>query len=758
MKRASRVELAYVRRRLRPLRFTFLVAPKDTVQFLRAVEANTTLWGGRFNHIVPFSGEEDEVAQGYISAFDPDIVVYQGQAPNNIPVTKHQLISIADLLDPDDSGPPGMQTPPPGLSAVELYDDVYRNELRYLGDKTPQLVVPSAEGVMAPFVSACFGKFPDGKLSFVGHRFDRIGAVPRLVTAENFADTLFDSLTPLRLGATGLRVRRGPPIWFLPIDPENVEDLTWLWNLRACGLRVFPIPRNWEGALLKEVKQMISYHEPQPGVLQRTTCAKLVGRREEFSDLERLAKLVEAPANTLMLHPWLPRLWDRSMWSADGVRRFVPSAADDETEATLHDDGAVRFRSLDPKFVDSKFGARPRWANDISFRMHGRWDLAEVFPNDLPKAELLLTKDYHDLHSRIGRDGHVALCHSANELHHWHVPTGAQVVVDWLKGRGTAPEPSDAGRVADELIRVLDGPRGVSKVSYRSLLELFEKTQRKETRCVRYWTLLSALKILHSNRSDVAERHLQSLISAGILEVGLELGCDACKHHTWYSLDDLQETVRCACCLRVNDFPCHKPPSKNWAYRVKGPFALSGHAKGAYVVASALAFLADFGLSARTSWTTSLEMTRGGSKLESDFTLLWNDDEDEPPITVFGECKTFNSFNPEDIQRMADLGHQFPQAVIAFCTFREKLTDEEVSGIRALAESGRKDWNTPVLVLTMRELTSHSGVPHCWRDGSETAQRIAGTGRLLSNMTALCDATQQIYLGLPPSEGWPTHR
>src|ERR1700751_2040562 len=104
-------ELAYVAvsRRLRPIRFGFLVRPGDSDALLQTVQLNTCLWGGRFNPIIPVfqrlpEGWSDdllarhseisrqltthakkrlrrarinarEFARGYLDAFEPDYLV-----------------------------------------------------------------------------------------------------------------------------------------------------------------------------------------------------------------------------------------------------------------------------------------------------------------------------------------------------------------------------------------------------------------------------------------------------------------------------------------------------------------------------------------------------------------------------------------------------------------------------------------------------------------------------------------------------------
>ena len=75
--------------RVRPLRFGFVMKPNDPATLLRVIEANTCLWGGRFNFIIPVFGRiptryrdrpipgptAKQFRDGIIEAFEPDFLV-----------------------------------------------------------------------------------------------------------------------------------------------------------------------------------------------------------------------------------------------------------------------------------------------------------------------------------------------------------------------------------------------------------------------------------------------------------------------------------------------------------------------------------------------------------------------------------------------------------------------------------------------------------------------------------------------------------
>lgn len=173
-------------------------------------------------------------------------------------------------------------------------------------------------------------------------------------------------------------------------------------------------------------------------------------------------------------------------------------------------------------------------------------------------------------------------------------------------------------------------------------------------------------------------------------------------------------------------------------------------------------FLGDV-MRAQQTWVPSITLKRAGHKdLEADFAVLWRwprADEDQPWL-ILGECKTFGRFEAKDVRRMRDLGKAFPGAVLAFCTLRKGLEAEEKKRIGTLARTGRRHlradlWRNPILVLTGIELFGDSlGPPHCWKAHGGDFAKFAETYRGFGGLTELCDATQQLHLGIEPYWEW----
>jgi hypothetical protein len=140
----------------------------------------------------------------------------------------------------------------------------------------------------------------------------------------------------------------------------------------------------------------------------------------------------------------------------------------------------------------------------------------------------------------------------------------------------------------------------------------------------------------------------------------------------------------------------------------------------------------------------------GGTALQADAAAFWRGIRREG--ILFAECKTYDRFQAKDFMRMRQLAKTFPGAVLVFSTLRKSLSPQELKGITRIAKRGRKYWKSerpinPVLILTGTELLHFSRPPHCWEESLQKKfDHVYG-------LIAFCDATQQIYLNLPP---WQT--
>lgn len=240
------------------------------------------------------------------------------------------------------------------------------------------------------------------------------------------------------------------------------------------------------------------------------------------------------------------------------------------------------------------------------------------------------------------------------------------------------------------------------------------------------------------------------LVPKGVFKLGLSIQCPRCLRHSWFPLETVRDTFSCPRCL--NAFSALGTVENSaWTFKTAGPFSVPHYADGAYSVLLTLSFFDNRYFS--SLHTTPVLSFRAdgpdGTTLEADLASFWQDvafGERKHGI-LFGECKTYDRFRARDFKRMDQLAKNFPGAMLVFSTLRKSLAPEEIKAISRIAKRGRKHWRSerpinPVLVLTGTELLGHSKPPYCWE---ESLRKKFGHVR---GLIGLCDATQQIYLGL----------
>jgi hypothetical protein len=236
----------------------------------------------------------------------------------------------------------------------------------------------------------------------------------------------------------------------------------------------------------------------------------------------------------------------------------------------------------------------------------------------------------------------------------------------------------------------------------------------------------------------------------GAFKMGLRVRCIECQRQSWFPLESIRDTFTCPKCLTTFAAIGNLGESK-WCYKTAGPFSVPRYAEGAYAVILSLQLFGEHKLRLRATPAMSFVAEAPGKKvLEADFALFWQQVifGEETNGVLFGECKSYGPFEKKDYDRMRYLAKLFPGAVLTFSTLRKALSRKEIVEISKIAKAGRKYWKddrpiNPVLILTGTELFGDVAPPYSWDNAAK--RRFEHVHGLLD----LCDATQQLYLGLP---------
>lgn len=776
--------------KVRPLKFALLVEPGNSIQLLDAMRTACSFWGGSNFPIIPmhrrkprrWKNEHErgpsakEMILGLIDAYDPDkLIQFCNWTPEYLRGTGRELLDARELWKISEYSHP--YRPKYGIGVYQLLNDIFEEEFKYRKKYPTKVSIPAIPEKLKLFWTSIFGDYQNHIRSEVEKHYSDPLEIERITISENNFSSLIsgDILYPRRISSwklqdSGIGAGRGYCLYFL--DATNLDDITDYWNLRASGRAVFPMPRQFveDGTFRAEAIRFIE-EVAKHGVQDFSVAHLICSRSCKFDELSTFASGLEltpspdsdAKRSKYMLQRTYPRLWDEWARNKDGGVGDFYSTEKDSVRITELSASDIQINPLIPKFAgDNVFGNDAQCANELDFHFYGADDFfAEVYPRS---HGLHLTHAISSIASssdewRIGKYGIVKLVNQD-----WPesraIPTSESVLFAWLKDMGWEAELSTPGILAKQIYKRLNGhPRVLASKSTLGLIEYMNGGSVDRNGAPLNGKLLQEEREVSAGelRSRLGENwgpsnKLDHFIEHGVFRLGLRTKCPNCQRGSWFPLSSLREKLECPKCL--NDFPAAghiDKKSAEWHYRTAGAFSVPNFADGAYSVLLTLELLCErFSYGLKTTAVPSFTAKAPDrTPLEADLAMFWREvsGAEVTEGLLFGECKTYGKFLPRDFDRMQYICENFPGAIVVFSTFRDSLTDPEIRSAKRLAKAGRKHWKpghpvNPILVLTGNELFSARRPPECWAEPHRS--RFSAAHGLLS----LCDATQQIYLGM----------
>lgn len=761
---------------LRPIKLAFLVNPKDKESLMKAIEINTFLWGGMYNPIIPTyrripakweegpfkNPNAQSVVSGYLDNFDPDYIVPMGECadyPFDVGY-REKIEDVAEILAPIE----GDGTPKYGIGLFEVLNHFFHEEFKFQRRDPLDICLPCFGPHFRLFLSSVFGKLPENIDEIFWEHFAKpLDAKKTGCSASNYTEFLTSQKLFLRRMTQfhlNPRSRREWCIFFL--DATKPLDVMDYWNLCAIGWEVLPIPKQF--TQFDQTKRFVLdliKRNSNPKIRDYTTILKSRSISEEehqhFFHLLGISFFSEGEERSKVSFQTLyPRIWDEWVRGADHVECCKLEADTVEHDIST-DQETLRFKTLDPKFM-SRFGGHgtSRFANEIDLRLYGEKSLlAEVIPEGSVEPNRVMG-EFRLLDWRASRKSLVYLSRHSEWTVSLSLPQSEVIFTRWLKSRGWTAELSSAGRIAKQMVLQLGGVNGIGILAEEGIIQLLQKMNSSDGKTLAEEFVWAEIQKIPTqavyNKTEVAKRILNQLISAKVFQLGMKIQCPVCTKHSWYSVKGTDYELQCPSCLSAFPFP---PASKEvkWEYRTLGPFSTSNQADGVYTVLLTLRFFSDFSLlNGSTTPLMSFTTQKEGMKpLEADLALFFQESKFRNSKTevIFVECKTFNSFRQKDVNRMTDLGKAFPGTILVFAKLEEYLHEEEKAILCTLVNRSRKNRMNdrpfnPILILTGKELFWHSNFSEWWKEVG--GMRMAVNSR--KGMLELCDFTQQINLDM----------
>ena len=242
--------------RVRPLRVGFLVDPADRAGLFHAIELSTFLWGGSYNPIIPAYRRTpskweshrirhlplpSDIVEGYLTGFDPDLVVPVGICANRTFQVGNRDIVKADELIGDLKG---SASPRYGIGLIELLRDFIEKELKYKRNDDLQVSFPELPRAYGLFLASVLGVLPKKAQQIINKHFSDVSGILKVhVTLTRLPELIRSNIFfPRRLTSWELDKRPLHGAQLFVCDATSTQDIIDYWNLRAAGFYVVPIP------------------------------------------------------------------------------------------------------------------------------------------------------------------------------------------------------------------------------------------------------------------------------------------------------------------------------------------------------------------------------------------------------------------------------------------------------------------------------------------------------------------------------------
>lgn len=786
---------------LRPLRLGYLVNPREKQTVRDVMRMATTMWGGMMSPLIPvmkrlpaewnekhFAYGPPQISRGYIRFFEPDLLVQTkagqltslGLSEEPSWSANQRFFNFDNLIRKDHGLAADLNV---GTNISYIYQRLFDNEFQFKKRVDPA-IFHFAEGASddTAFFEAAFGYFPKSRqLSYFKSNYKQtFDAKQKPPTFETWRDMVKGAGYPLYYTVRDIELyfdRSDPSIFVF--DPSKPTDLIDFWNYRLFTREVLPVNVNWlagsRDLILRTIRQNHRLLPTNPnGVMIHTTIE--VSRSLKIDDVSRQLDLASAklPEHSVSMRGWYEPIWREPQ---NDERVFRPSAVtikQKSRQVQLTPSGEKRmmlqFPVQTPDFDFVQRGEGPSFVNVVKLRQYqSQKSIAEALP-----AATFSTRDSYPTRGRdqfVSREGYVTFHSFSHDSAYLNLPSPKGAITSWLEAKRITATPSDAGRVSEQVIASVGGLSGTNILRERGILEQLNSMARSRrewqdgsadeftdrTASVQAWirTLKPIQKKVFGNWKT-----LDRLVADGMLRLGLAPCCPHCTQENWYSLNDVADQLSCARCLKTYPFPQGNPDRKLFKYRVVGPFATPGYARGGYAVALTLRFLEqELGSMNAFTFSTGLELQHAGGRSETDFFAWYGknnlDRATRDPATVVGECKSFaaDSFKAADLARLRELATILPGSIIVAATLKDEFSDTETKALRSLAKWGWTQLQpSPLILLTGQELFSEGPLTTAWKESGGTRAMTAEKVRYIFDLVTLADATQQAVLGMSSEE------
>lgn len=195
------------------------------------------------------------------------------------------------------------------------------------------------------------------------------------------------------------------------------------------------------------------------------------------------------------------------------------------------------------------------------------------------------------------------------------------------------------------------------------------------------------------------------LLKKEIFRAGLSFECPSCQLAFWVSIDDVRTKATCEYCgHQFVVTPLLK--DRDWAYRRSGLFGRDDHQEGAIPVALTLQQIDTMHMEPEFLYTTAMALKRTASEslgCETDFVALISRPNHGRIEIAIGECKTRKTIDADDIAKLKSVADSFPSGSFTIYIVFAKLSEFSKEEIELLKRF-RQEQHYGVILMTAQDL------------------------------------------------------
>lgn len=717
--------------RYRPIRIGWCVRAGDSAAMREAMRLTFTMWGGRYNPIIPI--DDFEAASSLIQLFRVDVLwpVSDDEAVKEFikrfPHLPNPFFQD-ELFVPYSNGERSPQLLDIYHPIRRLYEEHFKNNPS--PDTTVTIFEWQAEDPLADVLLATLGAVPPVDVTGT----DYLGLLKQQLSAKTVALSPKEPL-PLFSGNNwsvsafcrafmqqhySVQNHWGHPGVFVG-NASDFDDLLTFWNLRATATslmfydpnqatRFEPSLTNWlellrarpKGRFESDNSIAIWFREstPEPDISKFGQGLRLC----TTSDGTWNGLNVKAPCMYFSEGSALAAIGENSTGMPNLSFQLPPKPFNEDTR--LHDQNLVV--SIDPGiglFGDERATLQTPYVPELN-EYYGRQYYFEY-----AKA-------------RVESEGMGIISNASRS----DLTLNALDVVELVKRiflvAGIDAKPSKPGLIASRLIQQMGGLQScrVFKIGgVRLLLETFGPDTSFSHQCalraigkgdsdngILPITEYKNLFIEHRpHRTELKPHDVFSyLLKKGVYRTGLEFDCPSCQLEFWLSLDDVRTDVVCEYCGHRFNVAPYLRDKDVWRYRRSGLFGRSDNQEGAIPVILTIQQLHTTFHSRGMLYAPAMLLESGTtviSKCETDFVAIAQRPIDGKIDVAIGECKTRKQISDDDVNNLKAIADAFPNDRFNVYVIFSKLgsfTTDELARARQL----NNQYQRRVILFTAREL------------------------------------------------------